>query len=245
MLVAHSATQTLLYMALQTTAVHGDYSSRTCEGVDTSMNILIDPGHGGKDHGAVYSGVRESDVTWKVAQKVLDFLGDAMDERVNLYMSRGADHTISLADRAQVGRAVDADLCVHIHADARPNSPSSHGLHTYYWPGNDRMLKLGQMIQRIAPDRLYKRTAKPYAAHHHEKWLSRTRYVLSKMHCDAILVELGFLTNENDREFMSSDIGVAMMAMSLTTSLSDYIISRNGLDTDNSRTVLAQSRQNL
>lgn len=87
--------------------------------------VAIDPGHGGKDPGAVgYQGTHEKDVTLAIARK----LKERIDKEPNMraVLTRNGDYYISLPQRRINARRANADLFVSIHADANPKS-HAHG----------------------------------------------------------------------------------------------------------------------
>lgn len=87
--------------------------------------VAIDPGHGGKDPGAVgYQGTHEKDVTLAIARK----LKERIDKEPNMraVLTRDGDYYISLPQRRINARRANADLFVSIHADANPKA-HAHG----------------------------------------------------------------------------------------------------------------------
>lgn len=89
------------------------------------ITIAIDPGHGGKDPGAVgYKGTYEKDVTLAIARKLKARIDKEPDMRAIL--TREGDYYISLPQRRINARRANADLFVSIHADANPRS-HAHG----------------------------------------------------------------------------------------------------------------------
>lgn len=92
--------------------------------------IVVDPGHGGKDPGAVgLSGLQEKDVVLSigllVAKKLKDELG------IDAVMTRSTDVFIELQERTAIANQVGADLFISIHANAALNRRAS-GIETYY-----------------------------------------------------------------------------------------------------------------
>ncbi len=81
-----------------------------------SWNVLIDPGHGGADRGAVYSGVKEADLVLSVSQQLRQLFEN--DPRFHIHLSRQQDITMSLQDRIRRAEDLKADLIVSIHANA-------------------------------------------------------------------------------------------------------------------------------
>jgi N-acetylmuramoyl-L-alanine amidase len=82
--------------------------------------IVIDPGHGGSDPGAIsVSGVYEKTVALRAARLVQEEL--RRSGRYNVLLTRNGDEAIRLRDRVAFARAAQADLFISLHADANPN----------------------------------------------------------------------------------------------------------------------------
>lgn len=91
--------------------------------------VLIDPGHGGPDGGAVGpTGTREKDLTLALASQVRDLL--VARGRVRVALTRDKDAEVTLEQRPQIARAIGADLFVSIHMDSAPN-PQATGVTVY------------------------------------------------------------------------------------------------------------------
>lgn len=89
--------------------------------------IIIDPGHGGRDPGAMHNGVVEQDVNLDVAKRlktILEKLG------YKVYMTRTGNTWVSLAERVRFSSSKKGDLFVSIHVNASENTAIS-GLETY------------------------------------------------------------------------------------------------------------------
>ncbi|MET0502379.1 MAG: N-acetylmuramoyl-L-alanine amidase, partial [Candidatus Binatia bacterium] len=92
--------------------------------------IVLDPGHGGKDPGAVgVDGIAEKDIVLAVAKKLAHKLTQEMG--VQVILTRSDDRFIALEDRTAIANAQDADLFVSLHMNASPNG-EARGLETYY-----------------------------------------------------------------------------------------------------------------
>ncbi|MBI5015152.1 MAG: N-acetylmuramoyl-L-alanine amidase [Deltaproteobacteria bacterium] len=94
------------------------------------LRIVIDPGHGGVDPGALGpGGLKEKDVVLAVALE----LGDRLRSEVTceVRFTRSDDRTVSLEERTAIANAFGADLFVSIHANAS-RSVEAHGVETYY-----------------------------------------------------------------------------------------------------------------
>jgi N-acetylmuramoyl-L-alanine amidase len=92
--------------------------------------IVVDAGHGGKDHGArSATGIKEKDVNIKIAKHVKTILVNRFKYRV--VMTRKDDTFIPLKDRSKISNKRNADLFVSIHANAAKRK-SAHGIETYF-----------------------------------------------------------------------------------------------------------------
>jgi N-acetylmuramoyl-L-alanine amidase len=92
--------------------------------------IVLDPGHGGKDPGAVgVGGVAEKDLVLSIAKKLAVKLKREMG--IEVILTRKDDRYVPLEDRTATANAEDADLFVSLHMNASPNL-EARGLETYY-----------------------------------------------------------------------------------------------------------------
>lgn len=91
--------------------------------------IVIDPGHGGKDPGAMANGLQEKDIVLKFAQQLKPILEQKVGCEVIL--TRESDTFISLEERTAIANTQGADLFLSIHLNAHP-SAKVRGLETYY-----------------------------------------------------------------------------------------------------------------
>lgn len=91
--------------------------------------IVIDPGHGGKDPGAIgWRGVREKRVVLLFAGALRDAL--SRNGRYRVRLTRDSDRFLSLAERVAIARAAGADLFVSIHAD-KFRTAAARGMSVY------------------------------------------------------------------------------------------------------------------
>ena len=94
--------------------------------VQRIVTVMIDPGHGGEDPGAVgRGGTYEKTVTLQIGHRLRELI--AADPQMRVAMTRDADYFVPLRTRVAKARAVQADLFVSIHADAwiRPDARGS------------------------------------------------------------------------------------------------------------------------
>ena len=93
--------------------------------------IVIDPGHGGVEHGAVGpTGLLEKDVTLVLARRLRVALQE-VDPSVTVVLTRDEDRLVGLDERTAVANHNEADLFLSIHLNGSPRA-SAHGAETYY-----------------------------------------------------------------------------------------------------------------
>ncbi|UXR66185.1 N-acetylmuramoyl-L-alanine amidase [Bdellovibrio bacteriovorus] len=82
----------------------------------SALHVMLDPGHGGVDTGAVYSGAKEADLVLKVAQKLQTLL--EKDSQFTVSMTRTSDRNLGLPERVKMAENSKVDLFVSLHANA-------------------------------------------------------------------------------------------------------------------------------
>ncbi|MCR5527166.1 MAG: N-acetylmuramoyl-L-alanine amidase [Lachnospiraceae bacterium] len=94
----------------------------------SSLVVCLDPGHGGSDSGATYSGSKEKDINLAIAKKVGSYLEDS---GVKVYYTRTDDTYVSLTDRTDYAKNKGCNLFVSIHCNSA-SSTSTKGTEVYY-----------------------------------------------------------------------------------------------------------------
>jgi N-acetylmuramoyl-L-alanine amidase len=159
--------------------------------------VVIDPGHGGLDHGHIGNGLTESGVVEDLAARVE---GRLTATGVQAYLTRAvsARHAarVDLDDeaRAMFANEARADLVVSLHVDGHSN-PAANGVATYFF-GTDRYGQssaVGERFAELLLSEIVARTDLTDCGVHGKTWdlLRRTRM-------PAVRVDLGYLTNPGD-----------------------------------------------
>ena len=164
--------------------------------------ILIDPGHGGSDSGAVGpNGTTEASVTLAVSKKVRNILSAS---GANVVMTRDTDRDVfgpnangqdELQARVDVGERAGADIFLSIHCNAFSN-PNSNGMETYYYAGSWKSERLATLLNEelAAAGGLYNRGVK-----------TANFYVIKHSSMPSSLAELAFVTNPREEALLSDD----------------------------------------
>jgi N-acetylmuramoyl-L-alanine amidase len=170
--------------------------------------VILDPGHGGQDSGAIAGGVLEKDLTLDIAQRV-DRLLDA--QGLMTLLTRNGDSYVSLSERAQlINRANDA-IVVSIHFDEGPR-PDASGIETYFAAQQTTgvptiaswlpfLQKITSVQRNVESQSLAQFVQQQLVAHTQaidRGTKAEQFYVLANVRHPAVLVEGGFLTNKNE-----------------------------------------------
>jgi len=153
------------------------------------MKIVIDPGHGGSDSGAVGSGLRESDIVLDVALKAGSKLQKA---GVDVIFTRNDDKKVTLEERTSLANAQKADYFVSIHA----NAGGGTGVETLIYKEGSVAGNLAKIIQEYIVNALGLKDRKVKARP--DLW------VLRKTNMPAVLIELAFIDNPSDAEVLKN-----------------------------------------
>jgi N-acetylmuramoyl-L-alanine amidase len=170
--------------------------------------VILDPGHGGQDSGAIAAGVLEKDLTLDIAQRVDRLLGA---QGMTTLLTRNRDSYVSLGDRAQLINRADKAVVVSIHLNDGPR-PDVSGVETYFaaqqatgvpliasWlpflqkVANPRPNLESQSLAQFIQQQLVARTQAPNRGTKAQQF-----YVLANSRHPAVLVEGGFLTGKGD-----------------------------------------------
>lgn len=184
-----------------------------------TINVFIDPGHGGSDNGAVwgnkYDYIEEDDTNLVISFLLrceLELLG------YNVQLSRRTDTFVSLADRAKMANNWGADIFVSIHADAFHNT-TIKGISTHVYPacGKDT-INLANKIQE--------RLIGAFKEHANRGVKRSNFYVLRKTRMPAVLVECEFISNPKTRRFLKEPENQLKIACQIAHGINQYFNER-------------------
>lgn len=147
--------------------------------------VVIDPGHGGKDKGAFWGGIRESDLNLKVALKVENLL---RAHGVAVTLTRRSDKFIALSHRASLANRYGDAIFVSIHFNASTHT-YVRGVETFY--ASSKGKKLAGYIQSSLVEKLHLKNRRIR--------LGKQYAVLNKTRGTAVLVECGYISNAHER----------------------------------------------
>lgn len=177
------------------------------------ISVIIDPGHGGKDPGAIgIRGLKEKDVILPISVRVAQIL---QQNGVQAVLTRNSDFFVSLKGRVDMAERGNADLFVSIHANSVGLSrPDVSGLEVYYYSSG---YNLAQSVRRAILNSVNVRDRRVRKARF---------YVLRKTSMPAILVETGYVTGREDAAKLSNPQYREQMAQGIANGILSYIRRR-------------------
>ncbi len=177
--------------------------------------VTIDPGHGGKDPGAVgIDDLREVDVIFPIAQKVATIL---REKGVEVHMTRDDDNFVGLDERVTMSRQAGATLFVSIHANSIDNRPDVHGLETYHYNLGEAF---ADTVHHTILDYFNIQKRIPLA----DRRVRSARFlVLRKSNIPAILVETGYLSSPTESPQLGDIKYQTIMAEAIAQGIIAYL----------------------
>jgi N-acetylmuramoyl-L-alanine amidase len=178
--------------------------------------IYIDPGHGGKDPGATYKDLKESNINLEISKELKKELEK---KGAQIYLTRNGDYDLSknktsnhkksdLLNRAKIINESDCDIYISIHLNSDP-SPTWNGTQIFYTNKNKENKKIAETIQQQLNT---KRSIKEL----------KNMYLFDRITKPGILVEAGFISNSNDRYKLTNEEYQKELAQLITKGIIEY-----------------------
>lgn len=182
--------------------------------------IYLDPGHGGVDPGAMYSGVKEKDINLEISKKLETKL---MSLGAIVYLTRYGDYDLSvnntinrkrsdLSRRGNIINKSDCDIFLSIHLNAE-DTGTWRGAQVFYDDTNEENEEIAKIFQN---------QFKKYLNSSREYKKTDVLYLQKRIERPGILLEVGFLSNANDRYLLKQDSYQQKIVTTITNGLLEY-----------------------
>ena len=215
--------------------------------------IIIDPGHGGKDPGAMAFGMKEKDIVLNIAKELAPVLRKQL--HCEVLLTRDEDVFIPLEERTAIANTQNADLFISLHINAHP-SAKVRGLETYYLnlttnaeamrvaarenaTSTHQMSDLQDILSDIMKNSKISESSR-LAEQVHNSILSKAEnngyaniknlgvkqapfYVLIGAEMPAILIEIAFISNEQDAKNLQDASFVRMLTQEIADGVRTYV----------------------
>jgi N-acetylmuramoyl-L-alanine amidase len=171
--------------------------------------IVIDPGHGGQDHGTTgFRGTLEKNVTLSTAEKLYQKLKSA---GANVILTRNDDHYVSLPSRVGISQNDHADAFISIHFDSLKEDQSVTGHTTYYYHSNQK--ELADCIDQTISSQVSVKDRGIHIGDFH---------VIRENNAPAVLLELGYLSNPNEEILINTEQYQELVTAGIYNGLAQY-----------------------
>ncbi|MEK8131320.1 N-acetylmuramoyl-L-alanine amidase [Paenibacillus filicis] len=190
----------------------------------SDVDIVIDVGHGGIDSGTFYGDILEKDINLSIAKRTYELLRqqgylvlmNRIDDYAlsgeNLWLRSKSRHIKDLAQRAHMANEVNPKLVISLHVNAakRPSTRGAIILHQK----DERSKALASSLQN---------KLNAYYGIEHDPVYGRTYYLLKYSKAPTVIVEVGFLTNAEDRALLTSSEGQQALAVKVAEGVVAYL----------------------
>lgn len=191
--------------------------------------VFIDPGHGGSDPGAIGGTHYEKNLNLEVAKKVRELL---KQRGIQVYMSRDKDIYVDLYERARMANDLEVDLFISIHHNSTNNKvDDKSGIETYYYiykpeypprinedkHNDSERLEKSRKLANIVQRKLVEYTGAKDGGIHR-----RSFAVVRETKMPAILLELGYINNPNERQKLISSTYQNELARAIADAVLEY-----------------------
>ncbi|MFC6331420.1 N-acetylmuramoyl-L-alanine amidase [Paenibacillus septentrionalis] len=185
--------------------------------------VIIDAGHGGIDSGAFYGDIYEKDINLEVGKRlyailqsrgiptILNRTHDYALSDDNRWHRTSSRHLRDLSQRMGLAREIDHVIFISLHVNAVGN-PNAHGPLVLHQQGGESAL-LARVIQTQL-NGVYHTSKQPIAVN--------SFYVLKYVKSPAVLVELGFISNAEDRTRLTTPYEQKIIAEAIANGISHY-----------------------
>lgn len=180
----------------------------------TGITVMVDPGHGGNDKGANIGSIYEKDINLAVALRVRDILEAA---GIQVLMTRTDDTYTSPRERADLANQLQPDLYLSIHCNSTENKPDIFGIETFIYPEDSESGVWASCVQAA----LIRATGTEDRGVKEGKLI-----VLHYTDMPSILVEMGFMTNQQELSQMTDSRYQDILARAISDGTFDYLEKR-------------------
>ena len=181
----------------------------------TGTVIVLDPGHGGKDSGAVNGSLYEKTIVLDVTKRVEAYLRSKYDYNVRL--TRSTDVYLTLNQRVAAAKSLRGDLFVSMHVNAAGSS-SAKGVETFYSSQSAHSARSRALASNIQSN-----LAGKMSGMSNRGVKTANYYVITYNTMPSALVELGFISSPTDLTYLRSNTSRQQMAEGVAEGIAKYV----------------------
>lgn len=171
---------------------------------ERQINVVIDAGHGGKDHGATFENFYEKNIVDNITTKIKKYNTDA---NVVLHFTRTGDDFVELKSRTDFINNLKPDLVLSLHVTHNANQAAS-GSEIFIAKESPNKEKSNEFAEKLS-EKLKQNTTGFRGVK------EAPFFILKKSEAPAMIVELGFLSNPTDRKLLVDEAGQTKLAKTI------------------------------
>lgn len=175
------------------------------------ITVVIDAGHGGSDLGATSNDTYEKVIVSQIAEKIKK---QNTNKNVTILFTRTTDELILLSKRTEYINSVKPDLVLSLHVNSNTNHENS-GVDFYVSDDSPYFEKSNEIATKLSQELAKNTTLKVSDVK------KASYHILKKSDAPAVHVELGYLTNANDKKYLTDDSEQNKIAKNIVSFLSE------------------------
>lgn len=157
---------------------------------ETKKIIVIDAGHGGNDFGANVNGISEKDMVLNIAQQIKK--ASDKDGKYEVILTRSDDTYATLAERTEQINKLNPEMVISLHINRTPEANTNKSGHEIFIQKTSESKSLAEKLSKKLGECSIK---------------EENLHILRNSKSPAVLVELGYINNTKEREYMNSSDG--------------------------------------
>ncbi|WP_114820399.1 N-acetylmuramoyl-L-alanine amidase [Chryseobacterium sp. KLBC 52] len=167
--------------------------------------IVIDAGHGGNDFGATYGEILEKNIALSIAKEIRKI--NESQDKYEVILTRDSDSYPTLAERTEQINKLSPEMVISLHVNSSPEKERSDNGFEVYVQNSDVSKELAGKI---------------YKKFHARKISESNLHMLRETKAPAVLVELGFINNSDNRNYITSEKGQKEIAQKFVEIINEY-----------------------
>ena len=176
-----------------------------------TITVVIDAGHGGHDFGGKHDDLLEKDLANSISKKI-EALNS--DKNIKLLFTRDDDKFVELAERTNYINSVKPDLVLSLHVNNNKNV-TTNGFEIFVSDKSVAYEKSNELAQKLVLDFEKNTPLRNRGVKKAPFW------VLKKSEVPALTLEMGFISNQNDRNYITSEEGQNQIAQTILNFVSN------------------------
>lgn len=185
--------------------------------------IVIDPGHGGKDSGAIgINGIQEKDVVLNIAKEILKLNKTILNNKLEVYLTRYKDTLISLSDRSRLTKRLNPDAFISIHCNA--SKKVARGMAVYLHNTGTTPTKNHQKASTLLAQTLLNNCVQKLGFIQRNINTANFQVLRETINvCPSVLIETGFITNMDEADYFLKATNIRAMALAILLGIENYL----------------------